>query len=130
MEKVLLIDPDLVLTEELTFLLQHLGFQVVSTIKGRQAIVEIKRRRPDVIIVAEDSRRLDTGRLCACIRKVCQSPIIILGEAQKEAAGIKMLEIGADAYLTFPLDLRELLARLRSLLHRTQAKAREHKGGY
>ena len=70
--------------------------------------------------MAEHSRKLNGDELCIRIREVSDAPIIVLGEDENEAAGIDLLEMGADAYLTSPLNLRELLARVRSLLRRTQ----------
>jgi len=107
----------------LTFVLQHSGFQVVSAIEGRQALAQIDRCHPDLIIMAEEPGRLNVNELCIDIRQVCQIPIIILGRDKEEAAGIDLLEIGADAYLTYPLNLRELLARIHSLIRRQAGKA-------
>ena len=129
MGQILLIHPDLVLRDELTFNLQHSGFQVVGASGGQQALTEVYSRPLDVIIVAESSHRLNGDELCVRLRQICQAPIIILGQDSEEASGIDLLEMGADAYLVSPLNLRELLARIRSLLRRTRANATGLEGG-
>jgi DNA-binding response OmpR family regulator len=126
---ILLIHPDLVLRDELTFNLQHSGFQVIGASGGQQALTEVYSSTPDVIIVAESSHRLNGDELCVRLRQICQAPIVILGQGSKEISGIDLIEMGADAYLASPLNLRELLARIRSLLRRTQANAAEFEGG-
>ena len=129
MGRILLIHPDLVLRDELTFNLQHSGFQVVGASGGEQALTEVYSRQLDVIIVAESSHRLNGDELCVRLRQICQAPIIILGQGSKEVSGIDFIEMGADAYLASPLNLRELLARIRSLLRRTQPNAMWFEGG-
>ena len=118
MTNILLIHPDLSLRDELTFALQHSGFRVSSSVGGQEALTEIHRRYPDLIIMAEDCHRMNGDELCIRIRETCQSLIIVLGQDYEEAAGMDMLEMGADAYLTSPLNFRELLARVCSLLRR------------
>ncbi len=129
MERILLIHPDLVLRDELTFTLQHLGFQVAGASGGQQALTEVSSGHLDLIIVAESSHRLNGDELCVRLRQICQAPIIIMGQGSKEISGIDFIEMGADAYLSSPLNLRELLARIRSLLRRTQANAAGFEGG-
>ena len=128
MRRILLIHPDLVLRDELTFSLQHSGFQVVGANGGQQALTEVYGRHHDVIVVAESSHRLNGDELCVRLRQICQVPIIILGQGSKEISGIDFIEMGADAYLASPLNLRELLARIRSLIHRTQANEKGFEG--
>jgi len=128
MERILLIHPDLVLRDELTFTLQHSGFQVVGASGGQQALTEVYNGHLDLIIVAESSHRLNGDELCVRLRQICQAPIIIMGQGSKEISGIDFIEMGADAYLASPLNLRELLARIRSLLRRTQANATGFEG--
>jgi len=123
MNKILLIHPDMVVRDNLTFVLQHSGFHVVSAIEGQQALAQIDRCHPDLIIMAEEPGRLNVNELCIDIRQVCHIPVIILGRDKEEAAGIDLLEMGADAYLTYPLNLRELLARIHSLLRCQAGKA-------
>jgi len=120
MEKILLVCPDLGLTEQLTFFLQHLGFRVTSASGSRQALVEVGSGSPDLVVMRENSRRLNGDELCIRIRELSDVPIIVLGQEKEEAAGVEFLEMGADAYLPSPLDARELRARVRSLLRRTQ----------
>jgi len=104
----------------LTFLLHHSGFQVISTMESEQALAEIYRGCPDLVVMFEGCHRLNGDELCVRIRAICQTPIIVLGQDYEEAAGIEFLEMGADAYLASPLNLRELLAWIRSLLRRTK----------
>jgi len=83
-------------------------------------LVEIDRSPPDLIVMAEGSRKFNGDELCIRVREISDAPIIILGQDQEEAAGIDFLKMGADVYLTFPLDTRELLAYVHSLLRRRQ----------
>ena len=91
-------------------------------------MAEIGRSSPDLIVMRENSQRLNGDELCIRIREISDVPIIVLGQEQEEAAGVEFLEMGADAYLPSPLSLRELLARVRSLLHRTRPFAEHERG--
>ena len=127
MEKILVVCPELAMTDNLIFLLQHSGFQTVNVAGSMQALAEVDRSCPDLILMRENSRRLNGDELCIRIRELSDAPIIVLGQEQEEAAGVEFLEMGADAYLTTPLRFRELLARVRSLLRRTRASSRNVK---
>ncbi len=122
MEAILLIHPDPVLRGELTMVLQGSGFHVVSVLGGQEALAGISSVCPDLILLAEGSRRLNGNELCVRIRELCQTPIIILGWGREEADGIDLLEMGADAYLTSPLNTPRLLARVHSLLRRYKGR--------
>ena len=127
MEKILVVCPELAMSDNLIFLLQHSGFQTVNVVGSMQALAEVNRSSPDLILMRENSRRLNGDELCIRIRELSDVPIIVLGQEQEEAAGVEFLEMGADAYLPTPLRFRELLARVRSLLRRTQASSRNMK---
>jgi len=119
MDRILLVCPDVAMKAELTFFLQHSGFQVAPATETGQAVDEIARTSPDLIVLRENGRRLNGDELCIRMRELSAAPIIVLGEEEEEAGGVEFLEMGADAYLTSPLNARELLARIRSLLRRT-----------
>ncbi len=121
MEKILLVCPDLAMTDNLTFALQHSGFRIVNAAGSTQALAEIDTGSPDLIVMRENIQRMNGDELCIRIRELSDAPIIILGREPEEAAGVEFLEMGADAYLTAPLSFRELVARVRSLLRRTRA---------
>ena len=116
----MLVCPDLAMTDNLTFLLEHSGFRIMNAAESKQALAEIDRSSPDLILMRENSRRLNGDELCIRIRELSDVPIIVLGQGREEADGVEMLEMGADAYLPSPLNARELLARVRSLLRRTR----------
>jgi len=126
-EKILVVCTELAMTDNLIFLLQHSGFQTVNVAGSMQALAEVDRSCPDLILMRENSHRLNGDELCIRIRELSDAPIIVLGQEQEEAAGVEFLEMGADAYLTTPLRFRELLARVRSLLRRTRASSRNVK---
>ncbi|OIP26452.1 MAG: hypothetical protein CO103_03870 [Chloroflexi bacterium CG_4_9_14_3_um_filter_45_9] len=122
MERIVLIQSDMALSRELTFFLQHSGFQVASASEGRQALLEINRTQPDAIVMAEDMAKLNGDELCILIRQTPQAPVIILGTKPEESGGVPFLECGASAYVPSPLQRGLLLARIRSLLRRKGAQ--------
>ena len=97
------------MTDKLTSLLRHSGFRTVNAAGSKQALAELVRSPPDLIVMRENSRRLNGDELCIRIREISDVPIIVLGQEQEEAAGAEFLEMGADAYLPSPLRLRELV---------------------
>lgn len=125
MDRILLIHPDPKARDQLTFLLQHSGFQVVNADDADQALAKISRREPDVIVMAEVLAKVNGDEPCIRIRQRCRAPIIILGEDKEERAGIRFLEAGGDVYIASPLSPRLLLAWIRSLLRRTKATAQK-----
>lgn len=116
------------MTENLTFVLQHSGFQIVNVAGSKQALAEINRTSPDLILMRENCHRLNGDELCVRIRELSDVPIIVLGQEEQEAAGVWFLEMGADVYLPSPLRFSELLARVRSLLRRTHFHAEHQRG--
>lgn len=117
MDRILLIHPR---PDKLTSALQDSGFQVVTAAGEPQAVAEINRTEPDVIVMVEALAKQNGDKPCIRIRERCKIPIIILGEDVEERAGIHFLESGADVYMVQPFNLRLLLAWIHSLLRRSR----------
>ncbi|MDH5363869.1 MAG: response regulator [Dehalococcoidia bacterium] len=115
MDRILLIHSDPKAADGLTFVLQRSGLGVVTVADGQQALTEINRIEPDLIVMAEALAKMNMQ-----IRQICEAPIIILGEDKEERARIHFLESGADVYMTHPFNLRLLLAWIHSLLRRSK----------
>lgn len=113
MDTILLVHSDPKATGELTFLLQHSGFQVLTAVDAGQALVEISAGQPDVIVMLEALAKINGDQPCMRIRGICKAPFIILGEDEQEWAGIHFLNCGGDTYIPSPVDPRLLLALLR-----------------
>jgi DNA-binding response OmpR family regulator len=85
--------------------------------------------RPDLVIVAEQAPGINVEELCSRLPQASHLPIIVLGNSQEGSHGVRLLEAGADAYMSTPPDLVELVARVRSLLRRTKGLEGRSAGG-
>jgi DNA-binding response OmpR family regulator len=104
--------------------LEHAGFHVVQTADGGTALAEARRARPDLVVLdlgLPDRDGLDVIRE---LRRSSSVPIVILTARGDESDRLVGLELGADDYVVKPFSLKELVARVRAVLRRTEA-ARE-----
>ena len=72
---------------------------------------------PDLIIMDRDLPMVSAQEPCSRLKQVVYRPIIVIG---KQSNSAEILELGADAYMKIPLDLEELIAKIKSLLHRAK----------
>ena len=120
MARILVVHPDEEVRQEVVFTLEEVGFEVISTTGGLEPLDETYDSYLDLIVLAEHLSLINADLPCLYIRQASNVPIIILGEDSREWAGVDFLESGADVYMTHPLNLRLLVARVRSLLRRTK----------
>jgi DNA-binding response OmpR family regulator len=100
--------------------LQGEGYQVVTAASLEQAATRLRAQQPDVIMLdpaLEDSTGFDALRT---LRSKTDAPLMILGPEGQDVDKVVALELGADGYVTMPLGMREILARVRSLLRRSR----------
>ena len=97
------------------------GYEVVTAPDGEQALDEVRKQAPDLIIL--DLAMPGMGGLEACrrLREFSSVPIIVLSAKGAESDKIAALDMGADDYVTKPFSLDELLARVRAVLRRSLA---------
>jgi len=103
--------------------LEHEGHAVVVVADGRAALEEIRRNPPDLMVLDVMMPRVDGLDVCRILRRDSDLPVLMLTARTTEDDLLLGLDLGADDYMTKPYSPRELAARVRTLLRRTQAAA-------
>jgi len=96
------------------------GFHVEEAYDGKQALEKARSTSPDLIVLDLMMPEMDGLTVCKEIRKTSSAPIIILTARDDDIDKIVGLEIGADDYMTKPFNPRELVARVKAVLRRSQ----------
>jgi len=100
------------------------GYTVYTAEDGENALEVTKEKSPDLIILDIMLPKLDGYEVCKRLRRESDTtPVIMLTVKDKEIDKILGLELGADDYVTKPFSLRELLARVKAILRRTEERA-------
>jgi two-component system KDP operon response regulator KdpE len=97
------------------------GYEVKTAAGGEEAIDEVRKEMPDLIILDLVMQGLSGLETCQRIREFSPVPIIVLSAKGSETDKIAALDLGADDYVTKPFSLDELLARIRAVLRRSLA---------
>ncbi len=124
--RILIVEDDQTLLEVLNYNLNGEGYDVITAVDGAQALEAVELRRPDLLILDIMLPTLDGLEVCRILRKKGMTmPILMLTARVDEVDKIAGLELGADDYMTKPFSMRELLARVRAMLRRTEMLQRE-----
>ncbi len=129
--KVLVVDDEQPIIDVLTYNLKRSGYQVLVAWDGEGALEVARRERPDLIILDLMLPKLDGTEVCRTLRRemagvrtpgvrTSDIPIIMLTARDEEIDRVLGLELGADDYVVKPFSVRELLARVKAVLRRTQ----------
>lgn len=96
------------------------GYEVMIAFDDREAYEMAVQIRPDLFVLNLDFTivQVDGLQICAKLRKLSQSPIMVLSSMGSEKIKIQALDLGADDYLVMPASMEEFLARVRSSLRR------------
>ncbi|MBO4339661.1 MAG: response regulator transcription factor [Clostridia bacterium] len=119
--KVLVVDDDTNICELLRLYLEKEGFSVISANDGETALSVFKSEEPDMVLLDIMLPKLDGWQVCREIRKFSETPIIMLSAKGETFDKVLGLELGADDYVTKPFDTKEIVARIKSVLRRTNA---------
>lgn len=120
-EKILLVEDEAAIAESVAYSLANDGFQVEIAPDGLAGLSALRSFGPDLIILDLMLPKLSGLDLCRIVRKESKVPIIMLTARSEEVDRIVGLELGADDYLPKPFSMRELTARVRAVLRRTDA---------
>jgi two-component system KDP operon response regulator KdpE len=119
--RVLVVDDEQQILRALRTSLRGAGYEVETAETAESALAEAAMRPPDAVIldlVLPDGTGIE---VCRELRKWSKAPVIVLSAVGEEREKIAALDAGADDYVTKPVGIDELLARLRAVLRRTTA---------
>lgn len=123
--KILVVDDEKPIVDIVQYNLEKEGYRVVTAFNGEEALLLVEAEKPDLIILDIMLPRKDGFTVCREIRAGYDIPIIMLTAKELEIDKIIGLELGADDYVTKPFSARELIARVKAILRRTQLKKRK-----
>ena len=119
-QTILVVEDEDILREELAYQLEHDGYAVVQAADGAQAIERFRADKPDLVLLDLMLPQLSGTEVTRIIRRESDVPILILTARGSEVDKVVGLELGAADYVTKPFSLRELQARIRGILRRSE----------
>jgi len=127
---ILIVDDEKNIVDILSFNLKKEGFDIVAAYDGRAALAQYSECKPDLILLDVMLPLLDGFDVCRRIRAGDRkTPIIMLTAREEETDKVLGLDLGADDYITKPFSLRELQARVKANIRRTDAHAEAQSSG-
>jgi DNA-binding response OmpR family regulator len=118
---ILVVDDEERMVRFIRLNLEHDGFQVVPAFRGLQALDEIRKEMPDLVLLDVMMPDMDGFEILKLIREGSTVPVIMLTAKGEEDDRVRGLELGADDYITKPFSPRELVSRVKAVLRRTEA---------
>ena len=120
-KKILIVDDEKPIVEILTYNLHKEGYETIEAYDGEQAITLALTQKPDLILLDIMLPKVDGLTVCKRIRHTLTNvPILILSAKDEEIDKILGLELGADDYNTKPFSVRELMARVKANLRKSE----------
>ncbi|MEN8112919.1 MAG: response regulator transcription factor [Actinomycetota bacterium] len=117
---VLLIEDDEDIADLLRLAFEHEGLRLVHAADGEEGLALLAERNPRAVLLDVGLPGIDGFEVCRRIRSTSDVPVIMLTARDTEIDTIVGLEIGADDYVTKPFSTRELIARVKAVLRRSE----------
>jgi len=124
-KKVLVVDDEKLIVKGLRFSLEQDDMEVECAYDGEEALGMAKNKKYDIILLDIMLPKLTGLEVCQQIREFSDVPIIMLTAKGEDMDKILGLEYGADDYITKPFNILEVKARIKAIIRRTSAKAKE-----
>lgn len=119
-DKILVVEDERLIADILRFNLEREGYQVLLAFDGEEGLNLCRREAPQLVILDIMLPKLDGFSVCRELRRLSRVPILMLTAKEDEVDKVLGLELGADDYVTKPFSPRELVARVKAILRRTQ----------
>ncbi len=120
---VLLIEDEPAMQRLLEIVLEEQGYRVVLAGTGKQGIVHAATRNPDLVLLDLGLPDMEGEDVIRRLREWWARPIVVISARGLEEEKVKVLDAGADDYVTKPFDVREMLARIRVALRHSGAQS-------
>lgn len=124
-KKILIVDDEPQIVELLDSYLSKEGYAVATAADGEAALTAAEHENPDLILLDLMLPKINGYEVCKQLRAKTNTPIIMLTARDEEPDKIVGLELGADDYITKPFSPREVVARVRAVLRRTEPESSE-----
>jgi two-component system alkaline phosphatase synthesis response regulator PhoP len=118
--RILIVDDEPSVTNLLAYNLRQAHYEVFIAANGRDALQQARDAVPDLILLDVMIPEIDGLDVCRKLRKTSDVPIIMITARGEETDRVVGLELGADDYVCKPFSVRELMARVKAVLRRTQ----------
>lgn len=118
MNKILIVEDDKVIIENLTAFLQNENFTVSSASGQKEALALLERESFDLVLLDISLSNGNGYAVCSAIKSRGNTPVIFVTASDDEFSVVAGLDMGADDYISKPYRPRELLSRIRSVLRR------------
>lgn len=119
-EKILIVEDEALIADSIEYALRKEGFQVITARDGVQGLVMAREEHPDLVILDIMLPGMSGFDICRAIRVESSMPIIMLTAKTEEIDRVVGLELGADDYIIKPFSMREVIARVKAVLRRSQ----------
>ena len=117
-KKILIVEDDGDIRELLRLYLEREGYEITEAENGEEGVAQWRKVNPDMILLDVMMPVMDGWEVCKIIRAESKVPIIILTAKGETFDKVNGLEMGADDYIVKPLDMREVVARVRAVFRR------------
>jgi len=121
-KKILVVDDEPKIVKLVRAYLEKAGFTVVTAGDGQEALAAFRYERPNLVVLDLMLPGMDGLDVCRAIRRSSDVPIIMLTARDEEVDRLIGLELGADDYIVKPFSPREVVARVRAVLRRTEGQ--------
>ncbi len=117
--RVLLVDDDPHIRQLLAFAFDKAGMEVCEAADGEEALAEVARQTPDLVVLDINMPRMDGLEVCRRLRSSSEVPVLFLSSRDDEFDRVLGIELGADDYVVKPFSPREVVARANAIMRRS-----------